>query len=162
MFPGTAQSAHLTIPQSSRVILGALATRKSYKGAQGLALLQDPQEITSTTTTTSSSSNLLILPWYFQPEHPMTSTNSPWSCEETPLYFSPVHFSLCVTSMQDSLPTIFLWILLPWRDKLYNRQHLLKGQCYTLSSLWFYILISVFWIKGRRAASLRFLAMFSA
>lgn len=60
------------------------------------------------------------------------------------------------------LPIIFLQIVLPWRDKLHNRQHLLKGRCYTLSSFWFYILISVFWIKGRRVASLWFLAIFSA
>lgn len=64
----------------------------------------------------------------------------------------------------------------PWRIPSHNipldspalegqaaqQQHLLKGRCYTLSSFWFYILISVFWIKGRRVASLWFLAIFSA
>lgn len=121
------RAPHFTVPQCFRVSLGALATTESHRGAQGLTLLQDPQEITSTTPATSSSSNSLFLPRYFQPEHPMISTISPWSCEENPAYFSPISFSLCVIFMQDSLPITLLWIVLPWRDNLHNRQHLLIG-----------------------------------
>lgn len=99
------------------------------------------------------------LPWYFQTPNDFHHLSLVlW---RDPCLLQPL-LLFTLISMQDSLPSTFLYVVLPWRYKLHSRQHLLKGRCSTLSSFWFYILISVFWIKGRRAASLRFLAIFSA
>lgn len=142
------------LPQCFRVILGALATRDSYKEHRAMLCSRTLKERLQ-----------LFLPHPAPAIHLFfhgTSNLSDFHNLSLVLWRDPCLLHSSVISMQDSLPTTFLQIVLPWRDKLHNRQHLLQGQYYTLSSFWFYILISVFWIKGRRAASLWFLAIFSA
>lgn len=149
--PGTAQCS---LPCCS--VAWCLLPPGRVQGAQGLCSSPAPSR------PNGYSLHPLLLLWYFHPEHPSFSTVSPGSSEEIPASCRPFPFSAHTISVQDSIPTIFLQLVLPRRNKLHNRQHILNGPCYTPSSFWFYMVLSVFWIKGRRVISLWFLAIFSA
>lgn len=107
--PGTAHSC----PPHRPLIL---ATRE-LKAAQGRALLQVPHGATATTPSIQLHSFCPLV--YFQPEQ----------LRRRPPAAIPFILQLGPRSRSPSLPAAFLWTALPWRDELYNRQHVLKGPC---------------------------------
>lgn len=135
--------------------------QEELQGVQGLALAQEAQGTTATRPSTKlqqfTRSPVVLPTWASKVFHSFSLVQWRDPCFLQSLsIFSPRHFCAGLPPHHVPLDSPALM------DKMHNRQHVLKGLCYTPSPFWFYTLISVFWIKGRRVVSLRFLAIFSA